>query len=388
MGFTNQLSQMKKSHKCLLVFIVCFFPLWLYAVSTSHYRFRNFSPKGGFCYQGINAITQDKDGFIWFSGTDNLFMFDGYQTINFSNVFYELKESEFYAFTTLFTDLKGRTFVGTNHGMFLLDNRTRRFRYLCKGSYQDINGTENSIIWLICNNNLFKYQFEDNQLIPLQNTEITSLNKSEINDFYNLACYRNEAWIVTKQGDVMRNNSENEIDILGSYHPSSSVVKIAVDKSYLYLLEQKGIVKVLNKNNLSQEVRRFKIVNPDEEKNIFRELFVDGENIWVGSRKGLFLLNLKTNNITKFIPDVNDSYSLVNKSVWTIFKDKNAGLWFGTYLGGLYYHNQYDHSFKHYKQNDSNSLNSNTISGFAEDRNGNLWVATDGAGVNFFQQET
>ena len=50
-----------------------------YAAENENYKFRPLSPEGGFYYDGVKQIEQDKLGFIWVMMENELYRFDGYQ---------------------------------------------------------------------------------------------------------------------------------------------------------------------------------------------------------------------------------------------------------------------------------------------------------------------
>lgn len=63
--------------RCLLL---CVFLLKLLqgVASAEVYKFRTMSPDGGFYYDGVKAIEQDKEGFLWVMMDYELYRFDGY----------------------------------------------------------------------------------------------------------------------------------------------------------------------------------------------------------------------------------------------------------------------------------------------------------------------
>jgi signal transduction histidine kinase/ligand-binding sensor domain-containing protein len=67
-----------------------------------------------------------------------------------------------------------------------------------------------------------------------------------------------------------------------------------------------------------------------------------------------------------------------------VFEDKNGGLWFGTYGGGINYFNPRLNRFNFMSHNfiDKGSINPNTVLSILEDRSGALFVGTDGGGLN------
>ena len=58
---------MKNRTLVVLCFFIC---TWMAVNAAENYKFRTLSPDGGFYYDGVKSIEQDKDGFIWL-GSDN-----------------------------------------------------------------------------------------------------------------------------------------------------------------------------------------------------------------------------------------------------------------------------------------------------------------------------
>lgn len=63
--------------KYLLLFLVFIYQASA-SFATEKYKFRTMSPDGGFYYDGIKAIEQDIEGFIWVMMDYELYRFDGY----------------------------------------------------------------------------------------------------------------------------------------------------------------------------------------------------------------------------------------------------------------------------------------------------------------------
>ena len=64
-----------------------------------------------------------------------------------------------------------------------------------------------------------------------------------------------------------------------------------------------------------------------------------GHNIWIGTREeGLFLLRPKGDKsyqITRFLPDKNDKFSISSNAIYSIIQDYKGRMWIGTYGGGI-----------------------------------------------------
>lgn len=101
---------------------------------------------------------------------------------------------------------------------------------------------------------------------------------------------------------------------------------------------------------------------------------IDGHNIWVGTDKGIFILNLKTE---KFKP-----FSLLGEILaYDIIKDKKGRVWIATHSKGIYC---FDPKTKKLRNFDTaiGSLGSIVPARkLALDTSGNIWIATDSKGI-------
>jgi len=110
--------------------------------------------------------------------------------------------------------------------------------------------------------------------------------------------------------------------------------------------------------------------------------------IWFGTIDGLNSFDKNTGNFTRYRHDLNNSNSLSNNIVWTVFVDKDDLIWIGT-IDGLNNYNKKTCKFSCYKheQNNPNSLSDNHINAIVEDKEGNLWIGTKNAGIDKFDRK-
>jgi signal transduction histidine kinase/streptogramin lyase len=79
----------------------------------------------------------------------------------------------------------------------------------------------------------------------------------------------------------------------------------------------------------------------------------------------------------------NDPYSLSDNAVYTFCKDKEGGIWTGTYFGGInYYPRQYNYFRKLFPKSGENSLSGHVAREIHQDKYGHLWIGTENAGLN------
>lgn len=102
------------------------------------------------------------------------------------------------------------------------------------------------------------------------------------------------------------------------------------------------------------------------------------------------VLNIRTGELSKYLPDHRNTYSLTGKSIKYVCIDKQGVYWLAIYRGGV---NKYDANLNlfHLKQSnmyDLNGLNASIVTSFAESENARIYVGTDGGGLNVFDRNT
>jgi ligand-binding sensor domain-containing protein len=111
----------------------------------------------------------------------------------------------------------------------------------------------------------------------------------------------------------------------------------------------------------------------------------DKGKLWIGTDKGLTIMDISSESFTQFIPDAKNANSLSNSTVYCIYGDRSGGIWLATDYGV----NKFDPStggFLHYIHNekDTSTIIHNEILSFLEDDQGNLWIGTYGKGLDKF----
>ncbi len=104
--------------------------------------------------------------------------------------------------------------------------------------------------------------------------------------------------------------------------------------------------------------------------------------MWFGTEDGLNRFDGYSFKIFKY--DEENTNTLSNNYILSIYEDRDGTLWIGTKGGGLNKFNRKKEEFINYK-NDSgniNSLSSNIVTCIYEDHAGTLWLGTEGGGLN------
>src|SRR5262249_52378188 len=111
----------------LKVIYVFFLLLAVPAAAVLPQRFTRFSVDQGLCQSTVQAILQDRRGFIWFGTEEGLNRYDGYSFVVFKNDPTDAKSLPDNKVSTLHEDRQGRLWVGTWKGLSIFDYRAETF---------------------------------------------------------------------------------------------------------------------------------------------------------------------------------------------------------------------------------------------------------------------
>ena len=85
----------------------------------------------------------------------------------------------------------------------------------------------------------------------------------------------------------------------------------------------------------------------------------------------------------------NDPYSLSDNAIYSLCKDREGGIWIGSYFGGVnYYPRFYTYFEKYYPKGTDNGLHGKRVREFCQDNQGILWIGTEDGGLNRFNPKT
>jgi len=262
---------------------------------------------------------------------------------------------------------------------------------------------EGNIVWIgTYENGLIKFNVKtgkvENHFYRANNNSLIQNNIT-----YILKDASRHLWICTEAGLSILNinsgkfyNYRHNISDIKSI--GNNIIRCAYsDKSNLIWLGTFG--GGVNKINLNKKFKTYSHDPSDINSvshNMIRAIYQDsGKNIWVGTLgNGLNLLNKEKNKFEHFTAD-NSTTSISNNIITSIWEDNEKNIWVGTWGGGL---NKIKFGVKpnkeHYIQNityflnnpnNDYSISSNIIQAIFQDSKGNIWVGTE-SGLDKYQK--
>jgi signal transduction histidine kinase/ligand-binding sensor domain-containing protein/AraC-like DNA-binding protein len=360
--------------------------------------FRNYTVTDGLCSNTIWDITQDEEGYMWFGTKYGLNRFDGYEFKSFQ--YHEkLPGSLGNNFIRKIFSYNATTFwIGTDEGLYIFNLKNQKFslfKPLGKQFINDIVRTKSGDIWIATKTNgLYQYIPQEKHLINYRyHVQRPSISSNEIAKV--IEDNEGKIWIGTygKGIDVLdpktkqirhfeagtKNGSLSSNFILELYKDLDGQIWAGTMSGGLNLWDKaSGRFQVFKKsggNSISD--------------NIVRSIYQPKPGLlYLGTEKGLNVLDLKTRQFTAYQNKNNDPLSLSDDAVYKIFKDNEGGIWAGTYFGGLNYYNEKSSGFEYYYPTGvSNSLSGNAVSAFLEVSPQRFLIGTEDGGLNYYNAQ-
>lgn len=260
---------------------------------------------------------------------------------------------------TIFQDRKGFLWIGTGGSLLRYDgNRIKTY----KNVQEDVNSLGGNTIRVI---------YEDEFGIMWIGIGGGGLNKYD---------YANENFT------RYMHNPNDSTSISANY-----IYSICEDKSGNLWIGTESGLNFFNRN--SEKFTSYKNIPEDTSSlssNIVTSVFEDSDsNLWIGTIDGgLNLLDLHNKKFTRFLHNPDDPKSISHNKVSRICEDKFGNVWITTLGGGLnkliYEKNNPFPEFISFKNdpNDSTSLSDNDIASVYIDDNNVMWLGTWGGGLN------
>jgi ligand-binding sensor domain-containing protein/signal transduction histidine kinase len=376
----NCLLRQLRCRPLLLLFILLY-------VSTAYgqpYYFRHYQVENGLSNNTVYCSIQDNKGFLWFGTKEGLNRFDGYRFKLFNSETGDnnrLRKDFVYC---LFSDPKDNLWVGTQDGLYLFDySKERLVRFL--GPLPEINDIQmdrKGQLWFRSNTSVCRYNFSSNTLTtfpPDSTIHATALCMSANGDmWFGSMDGRLKRFDTTTQTFTGPNVFEHSPQM-----PTCFIKKIspAGNNAIFVGTTCQGIKLYDISTNTYSDLL---IYSADKTTVYVRDILQYTEHeYWFATESGIFIYNTITRRFTNLKKQFSDPYSLSDNAVYTLCKDREGGIWAGTFFGGVnYYPKQFTPFTKYFPDRTTQTISGNAVREMCEDPDGNLWIGTEDAGLN------
>jgi len=357
------------------------------------YSFRHLQVENGLSNNAVICSLQDRRGFLWFGTKDGLDRFDGYSFKVFRNDPDDSTSIGSNFIHALYETPEGVIWVGTEKGLYRFDASTERFSLFPgtgNGPIRDVCMDGGHDLWFISGFSLFKWPQGAlrPQYFPIDSFfEATSLCVTSGGTLWatssNGFLYRYEGSPAGGSRLSATQGRFTAFDCLPTAR-SDRWIERAYPTSDSTILIGTAVHGVLLFDIRTLRTKKILTYNPDKTAIFVRNFVETGPNeYWIATESGIYIYNRLTGKISNLRKQFNDPYSISDNAVYTFCKDREGGIWAGTYFGGInYYPGQYNTFKKYFPRSGENSLGGYVVREIHQDNHGNLFIGTEDAGLD------
>jgi diguanylate cyclase (GGDEF)-like protein/PAS domain S-box-containing protein len=357
-------------------------------------RFGHLSVEHGLSQSTVQAIFQDRMGFLWLGTEEGLTRFDGYGTTVFLHDPEDPKSLPNNRVTVLFGDRKGRLWVGTDSGLARYDARQESFDRVSGVLPQRVNGLAegaDGTLWVAV---------EGAGLYALATDGEVTLHQHDAGNPYSLASYLPSRVLVDRQGRVWVGTHDAG---LARLEPTPSGAR------FVHLRHREDAPDSLSHDDVwglaeDQDGRLWvatygggvSVLDPDSGRfghhrsgppprlgsDLATMVFTDRRGVvWIGTDgAGLQQYDPELGGFVAFRHAPGDPGSVASDVIRSIYEDRQGQIWVGTFLEGASHLRTTRHQLEYATHNpdDPRTLANGNVYAFAEDAAGRLWISTGG----------
>jgi ligand-binding sensor domain-containing protein len=330
---------------------------------SNNFLIQNFTSADGLPNNYIRCLYQDNNGYLWVGTRHGLSKFDGYEFTNYDRPGEQYTDPPYPS--GIFEDSNLTLWVVSNALLFTYDPASDRFNLVKENNTIGLFDKRGNL-WIPFNDGIYKIASEN--LISLQPSLIKLICREKANKFavfekINPAIIKRYAKIYNPKPGA--NLSFNELGFA------------LMEDSYgmiWCMVHSDGVYK-LNPN--TEKIDHYHYTNIKTEGlnyNIVSSMYEDETGFWLGTDKGIDVLDKLTNTIVSGRSSIFGQTSINNDKITCLLKDRTGNLWVGSKYG---LNKLFKSKFSRINNlNRENGFLTNNVISLFEDKKEQIWIST------------
>jgi signal transduction histidine kinase/ligand-binding sensor domain-containing protein len=359
--------------------------LWSAAAQAQPYYFRRFQVDQGLSHNTVTSLLQTRNGMIWAGTKSGLDAYNGHSFKSYTHKPGRVAGS--YFVNALCEDRQGMIWMATDRGLFRFNPYQEVFTALpgARAPVSQVVADSAGQLWWLQNGTLCRLNPDNKRITIYTGIQGSAMNFDD----------QGQLWIGNHLGlmycfNPMSNQVTRRIQVIG---PHSSFRRKSISKILprgdniligtaghglkLYRVKEKRLTALVERS--------------DDRTDLYVRdiIYAGGDTYWAASESGIYVCNIRTGSLTVLRKMPADRYALSDNAVYSLLKDREGGIWAGTFFGGLNHCSPESIKFhKYINIKDRNSISGNAVREIQGDQHGNIWIGTEDAGLNKFDPKT
>lgn len=380
--------------------LACLFVLLFPVVLCGNNVYRRYDVRSGLSENSVRSIVQDSTGYMWFATKDGLNRFDGTKMTIYGSSSQVAGGEHLITVAICPHSDNRRIWVATPEELYLFDTHTETFHEFAEKTDDgavvrrafSLCYDNERTLWIGTETGLFAWNERTGKLRRYIHEEGRSSGPHSLPNNHVWVVYKDSLgtlWVGTRNG-------------LARYRPETDDFAVYITAGNIHGRPACNEITSLKEDAGGQlwvgtwygGLGRF-----DKRTGAFRYYFGEGGRIhiprirtifqlsvttfFIGSDDGLFLFNSATGACRR------SDDELAHESIYACCRDREGGIWIGTYFCGVNYFSPRQADIAWFYDNGlQGGLSGNAVSQFCEDEQGDLWIATENGGLNFLHTRT
>lgn len=344
----------------------------------------HLNTSNGLSENNVKSIAQDSHGFMWFGTKNGLCRYDG-NLIKTYDVFDRAESKGNNNISALYESPDGLLWIGTDKGVYTYDDVSDEFHFFA-ASTKDGTIIDNWIsqilqdptgaIWVISPPvGAFRYNPDNHELAKFV------AGNGGVNQPGNFECMclrgNGEMWLGTSGSGLFKYDINAGVlrqyltDRNGKSLENRNIYAICDCGDYLAVaIHEEELLKYSPKDNVLSLVDC-----PDVHYKILRALLFSDGRLYVGTQDGVFIIDADGQYVHEKESLVHP-HGLSDNMIYSLFCDRDGGIWAGTIRGGVHYAPSGGLLFKNFVPGEAqNGLSGRLVREIQEDQDGNIWIS-------------